>query len=185
VERRSDIELARALAAGDRAAGDALIDRSYDGVFRFLRPLCRGDAARAADAAQEAFRRAWEALGRFEGRSSFATWVCRIAYNVVVDEARRPAPLPLEDPEDGTPFDPPDEGGTLPDEDAARAEESAALRRAVRRLPEELRFAVAARYWAEARLEEIAAVEGITEAAVRKRIKRALELLAEALEAGA
>jgi RNA polymerase sigma factor (sigma-70 family) len=56
------------------------------------------------------------------------------------------------------------------------------LRKAVLGLPEELRFTVAARYWAETPVAEIARAEGISEVAIRKRLKRAYRLLAVVLE---
>ena len=49
-------------------------------------------------------------------------------------------------------------------------------------LPEDLRLAVTARYWGEIPVREIARLEGITQPAVRKRIKRALKILGHAME---
>lgn len=55
---------------------------------RFLRNLCRGDAALADDIAQEAFIKAFLHLDAFGGRSSFSTWLFRIAYNCFCDNQR-------------------------------------------------------------------------------------------------
>lgn len=55
---------------------------------RFLRNLCRGDAALADDIAQEAFIKAFLHLDAFGGRSSFSTWLFRIAYNCYCDNQR-------------------------------------------------------------------------------------------------
>ena len=49
------------------------------------------DPAPAEDCAQEAFINAWRALDRFEIRSSFNTWLHRIAVNVVLGKRRRPS----------------------------------------------------------------------------------------------
>ena len=51
------------------------------------------------------------------------------------------------------------------------------LRRAGVDLPEELRFTLTARFWGELPGAEIARQEGITPAAIRKRLKRAYALL--------
>ncbi|MCX6307610.1 MAG: RNA polymerase sigma factor [Bacteroidia bacterium] len=66
---------------------------------RFLRNLCRGDAALADDIAQEAFIKAFLHLETFGGRSSFSTWLFRIAYNCFCDSkkaAERYSPLEVE-----------------------------------------------------------------------------------------
>jgi RNA polymerase sigma-70 factor (ECF subfamily) len=47
------------------------------------------DPTAAEDCVQEAFINAWRALDRFEIRSSFATWLHRIAVNVVLGKRRR------------------------------------------------------------------------------------------------
>lgn len=51
-----------------------------------------GDAALAEEAAQEAFLRAWQSLGRYNPRFAFRSWVYRIALNVAVDALRRERP---------------------------------------------------------------------------------------------
>jgi DNA-directed RNA polymerase specialized sigma24 family protein len=56
------------------------------------------------------------------------------------------------------------------------------LRRAVMALPADLRDTVAARFWGELPVREIARSEGVTGAAIRKRLARATALLAEMLE---
>lgn len=55
---------------------------------RFLRNLCRGDAALADDIAQEAFIKAFLHLNAFVGRSTLSTWLFRIAYNCFCDNKR-------------------------------------------------------------------------------------------------
>jgi RNA polymerase sigma-70 factor (ECF subfamily) len=42
----------------------------------------------ACDLAQEAFVKAWKAILRFEGRSSFYSWFCSLAMNVTIDFLR-------------------------------------------------------------------------------------------------
>jgi RNA polymerase sigma-70 factor (ECF subfamily) len=56
----------------------------------------------AADCAQDAFIKAWKALPKFEARSSFSTWLHRIAVNTVLEKRRGPskAEIVVEDPSD-------------------------------------------------------------------------------------
>jgi len=74
---------------GDMRAFERLYRDHVGRVYGLCLRLTR-DAAHAEDCAQEAFINAWRALGRFETRSSFSTWLHRIAVNVVLAKRRRP-----------------------------------------------------------------------------------------------
>ena len=174
---RDERALLRAIAAGDRGAASELVEATYRGVYAQLCRLCGPDAELAADLTQETYRKAWAALPSFDGRARFATWLFRIAYNAYLNHARRPRPVvPLDD------VPPP----TARDGDAQRQleERQAAerVRTAVLALPDVLRLMVAAHYWGELPVREIARVEGISEPAVRKRLKKALRALENALK---
>lgn len=73
---------------GDVDAFDELYRVHRDRVYTLCVDLC-GDRELAEDLLQETFVRAWRGLRGFGGRSSFATWVHRIAVNVCRDAARR------------------------------------------------------------------------------------------------
>jgi RNA polymerase sigma-70 factor, ECF subfamily len=75
---------------GDAQAFERLY-REYSGRVYGLCLRMTRDAAHAEDCAQEAFINAWRALDRFEIRSSFNTWLHRIAVNVVLGKRRRPS----------------------------------------------------------------------------------------------
>lgn len=72
-------------------------EKHYQEIFRFcLRVLRNYDDAE--DAAQETFVKAFLNLEKFdEKKSSFRTWIFRIAYNTCIDESRRRRPKPLEE----------------------------------------------------------------------------------------
>lgn len=78
--------LALAARNGDRAALEAVVQSSYDPVWR----LCAGlvDRQSADDLAQEAFSRVVRALPGFAGRSSARTWLLSIARKTCMDELR-------------------------------------------------------------------------------------------------
>ncbi|MFB3879663.1 MAG: RNA polymerase sigma factor [Armatimonadota bacterium] len=82
---------------GDVGAFDELYREHRDRVYTLCVDLC-GDREMAEDALQETFVKAWRGVRGFRGRSSFATWVHRIAVNACRDAARRsphpPAPSP-------------------------------------------------------------------------------------------
>ena len=176
----------------EREAAEELVAATYRRTYRALVRLTGGDGDLAADLTQETYRKAWAALPGFDGRSRFSTWLFRIAYTTFLNHARRPrvvVAFPGRGPGGGDDED--DERHRLealpdpaPPADQALADRGAGdrLRRAVLALPEDLRFTVTARFWGELPVREIARQEGITGVAVRKRLKRALVLLAARLE---
>lgn len=176
-----------ALAGGDRTAADELVERTYRRIYGLLHRLTGGDAELAADLTQETYRKAWAALGGFDGRAQFSTWLHRIAYTTFLNHRRRPQlVVAVDDPEQaaastpGAVPDPPGDPG--PDEALDAAASADRLRRAVLALPETLRYTVTARFWGELPVREIARHEGVTSVAVRKRLRKAMEILAASLQ---
>ena len=97
---------------GDVRAFERLYRDHIGGVYGLCLRMTR-DPAAAEDCAQEAFFNAWRALERFETRSSFGTWLHRIAVNVVLNRRRkRAAQVELS----ASSLDLGDEPGTLPEE---------------------------------------------------------------------
>jgi RNA polymerase sigma-70 factor (ECF subfamily) len=163
---------------GDRAAAEEIVERTYSAVYASLCRLC-GDGDLAADLTQETYRKAWEALGGFDGRSQLFTWLYRIAYTTFLNHIRRPKLMTsLDAPEapempDRTP---------AADEMLSDAEEAARLRSAVLKLPEDLRFTVTAHFWGGLAVKEIAMIENVTTVAIRKRLHKAFGLLEASLD---
>lgn len=158
------------LEAGDRAAAEELVERTYEQVYAALVRLT-GDPELAADLTQETYRKAWPALDRFHRRSQVATWLYRIAYNTFLNHVRRPQRLHSLDESQAREVRDPQPGQ---DEVLSRREITERLRRAVVGLPDELRFTVTARFWGELPVAEIARLEQVTGAAIRKRLKKAM-----------
>jgi RNA polymerase sigma-70 factor (ECF subfamily) len=97
--------LVQRASGGDMRAFERLYRHHIGSVYGLCLRLTR-DRAGAEDCAQEAFFNAWRALKRFETRSSFGTWLHRIAVNVVLSRRRKAAtraelpPLPAEPDEE-------------------------------------------------------------------------------------
>jgi RNA polymerase sigma factor (sigma-70 family) len=165
--------LLEAIRAGDRAAAEEMVERTYSAVFASLFRLC-GDSDKAADLTQETYQKAWAALPGFDGRSQLFTWLYRIAYTTFLNAIRRPRRMTsLDEPES---FDVRDEAPSVDDviADRERAEQ---LRNAVLSLPEDLRFTVTAHFWGGLAVKEIAQIENITTVAIRKRLHKAFSIL--------
>jgi RNA polymerase sigma-70 factor (ECF subfamily) len=169
--------LLAAIRGGDRSAAEELVDRTYSSVFASLFRLCQ-EQDLAADLTQETYRKAWEALPGFNGRSQFFTWLYRIAYTTFLNHIRRLRLMKSLDDENS-----PEAPDVAPaaDDVLSNAEEGERLRAAVLRLPEDLRFTVTAHFWAGLAVKEIAAIEDITTVAIRKRLHKAFSLLEQAL----
>jgi RNA polymerase sigma-70 factor (ECF subfamily) len=82
-----EADLVRAAQAGDLAAFEKLY-RSTVGLIYALCLRMAGNAALAEELTQDVFVRAWQKLGSFRAESAFATWLTRLAVNVVLTERR-------------------------------------------------------------------------------------------------
>jgi RNA polymerase sigma-70 factor, ECF subfamily len=87
VPKTDDQRLLRDLRAGRPDACAEVVRAHYQAVYRFLAHLTR-DVHQAEDLTQETFAAAWEKLAAFQGRSTLATWLHRIAYTKFIDDQR-------------------------------------------------------------------------------------------------
>ncbi len=146
--------------------------RVYGTAVRIVR---RHDVA--DDVAQEAFVRAYQALGSFDPARPFGPWICRIAANLAINHLRSPEaredPLPETHTQTPSPIGPLD---TL-----LHGEAQQVLERALGGLPSEQRAVFALRVFEELSYKEIAETLGIQMGTVMSRLARARERLREAL----
>jgi len=168
-----------AAQGGDRGALDQLLRRHYDRVHAVCRRITGHDAD-AADAAQEALIAIVRNLERFDGRSSFGTWVYRIATNASLDELRRRRRRPILGVTDDD-----HARQDLIDADAGvRVEglgDRMALDAALREIADDYRVPVVLRDVADLDYAEIAAILDIPIGTVKSRIARGRHALAAAL----
>jgi RNA polymerase sigma-70 factor (ECF subfamily) len=169
-------------AGGDEGAFRCLVDLYQDRVYGVaLRMMKNPD--QAADAAQDAFIKAYRALRKFEARSRFGTWIYRITVNVCHDRlAKRPDRplLPIDDlvrhgqePVAGPNWD----NAT----DVESAQGAAAFEEELAALSETYRLPFVLRQVEERSYEEIAEILGITVTNAKVRVHRAREALLERL----
>jgi RNA polymerase sigma-70 factor (ECF subfamily) len=128
--------------AGDRTAFAQLMEH-YQAACYGLAWRLLGDADQAADATQDAFIHAYDAIARFRG-GIFRAWLLRITANASYDILRRAQRRPtteLPDPEEGA-AELPDVNAPNPVVEAGRSELYRHLDAALRLLPADQRTAV-------------------------------------------
>src|ERR1700726_1038480 len=87
-QRFEDLELTRRSQAGDTEAFGELVTKYRAKILAMLYGMVR-DENDAWDLAQEGFLQAWRSIHRFEGRSSFYTWLYRLTVNLAIESLRR------------------------------------------------------------------------------------------------
>ena len=80
-------DLVRRAQAGDVAAFESLYRSHAVQILALCRRMARDDGD-ARELTQDVFVRAWERLTTFRGQSAFATWLHRLAVNVVLEWLR-------------------------------------------------------------------------------------------------
>lgn len=83
-----DKVLVRKAQKGDMMAFEELVARHRDKIYARAYSMMRSEDE-ALDLSQEAWIKAWQRLGQFQGDSSFATWMTRIVINLCLDQLRR------------------------------------------------------------------------------------------------
>ena len=166
---RTDAQLIAASLAGSRSAAEALFQRHWPACWRAAYALT-GSPVAADDVAQEAFVRAFAALGRFDRNRPFRPWLQRIAINHALDLLRRERAR-VQLTETAIAVDPTDEIG--PDSD---------LRCALSQLAPERRTVLVLRYVLGYSPPEIASLLDLPDGTVSSRLARALADLRTCLE---
>jgi len=163
---------------GDRAAYELLVKRYAARAVAVARTILR-DAALAEDAAQEAFVRAYRALGRFDTREPFYPWFYRILKNVCLTARarRRPEPQSLDAPGRPPPAAPPDD----PSVAASRRELKGHLLAAMETLSEPHREILQLAHFDALSYKDIAVCLSIPVGTVMSRLWAARRALRQAL----
>ena len=175
MRRRPDTELVVLAREGSAEAAGVLFDRYWVLAWRTAYAVT-ADRGFADDSAQEAFVKAFAALGRFDETQPFAPWLKRIAINAAVDSLRRSRRLEVV-PKDDSAFHTWALGESAED-DLRRW----AVADAVAALGTAKRVVVVLHYWLDLPLEEIAGVLGLPIGTVASRLARAKDELRAVLE---
>jgi RNA polymerase sigma-70 factor (ECF subfamily) len=168
--------LIQAAQRGDLSAFNELVLHYQNRVFNLAYRIM-GDEDSAADATQEAFISAYQAIGGYRG-GSFRAWLMRIVTNACYDELRRRKRRPASSLEalyvtDAAPGEPLADGVEGPEAFAQRQDLNRALEAGMQTLPPEQRVALVLSDVQGYNYQEIASITGASLGTVKSRLSRA------------
>jgi RNA polymerase sigma-70 factor (ECF subfamily) len=176
-----DEELVLRVQQGDKTAYDLLVLKYQHKIIQLVNRYVK-DPVDAQDVAQEAFIKAYRALGNFRGESAFFTWLYRIAINTaknyLMSRSRRSADSQV-DVQDAEQIEkaPQLQGLETPERYLLNQEIVETIKTAIAKLPEEMRIAIMLREFEGMSYEEIAQAMDCPVGTVRSRIFRAREAI--------
>jgi RNA polymerase sigma factor (sigma-70 family) len=185
LENANDEMLVMAARVGEHLAFSELWNRHSKRAFNTMYRITR-NRQDAEDALQDAFLKAFIHLKNFDGRSTFSTWLTRIAINsaLMILRKRRAHPETSmdwsADGETWQQWEVTDKKANI-EEHYAKKEAEQHLKRAIHRLRPALRTVIEIQQSHDNSVKEIAKAAGISVAAAKSRLMRAKTVLRRSL----
>jgi RNA polymerase sigma-70 factor, ECF subfamily len=173
----TDEQVIARVLGGDIPVFELLMRRHNERIYRAIRSILK-DEAEAEDAMQAAYLHAYAHLRDFAARSSFITWLTRIAIHEALARKKRQLRVATGD---GTAFETIRMPGRDPEEETLDKEHHAILASAIDQLPEHYRVVFVLRQVQELSVEETAQCLDLREETVKTRLHRARALLRRSL----
>jgi RNA polymerase sigma-70 factor, ECF subfamily len=177
-----DQELIQKIQKGNNEAFNGLIQKYYKSVLNLVYRFYGCGREEAEDSAQEIFLRIYRSIHRFEGRSSFFTYLYKVTMNLCFKkrvQMRKYCSVSIDELQEGALI--PKEGAPSVEASYQREEMGKIIKDAVQSLPEEQRAVVILNKYQDLPYEEIAKVLAISLPAVKSRLHRAKLALKEKL----
>ena len=190
VSANGDHDLVQRVQAGDSTAFRALFDKYHRRAFAVAVGVVKNEDD-ALDVVQEAFVKVHKNIHKFEGSSSFYTWLYRIVMNASIDHVRRTSRRKNQDFDERTLHEESDVAGdgalvpTLTDANPGKAilrrELGNAIQAALQELPEHHRAAIVLREIEGMSYEEMAEALEVPKGTVMSRLFHARKKMQTAL----
>lgn len=181
VQAWSDEEIVNRVVAGEAALFEILMRRHNQRIYRIVRGILDDDGE-SEDVMQDAYVRAYQHLAQFEGRSTFITWLSRIAMHEAFSRAQRRKRQTELDPDQAfSDMNLAWQAQDNPERNAANRELHAALESAILSLGPKYRSVMMMRDVEEMLTAETAQALEISEESVKVRLHRARGLVRRAL----
>jgi len=174
-EEWSDEQVVARVLAGDTALYELLMRRHNQRLYRVARAILRDDAE-AEDVMQDAYVRAYQNLGTFEGRAKFSTWLTRIAVHEALARCQKRSRFQsLDDSSSqyGDVMNAATSSDRSPEQKSYDMELSGVLEKAVLSLPDDYRTVLVLRNVEGMSTEETAQSLNLTQENVKVRLHRA------------
>ena len=186
-EQLDDRALVERILGGDRDRFSELVSRYEKRVINYVYRITHRYED-AHDLTQDIFVKVYLALDRYDPKYQFSTWLFRIAQNSAIDALRKksvaevPLARPATEDEPGPKEREFADDGISPYRALKNKQLSAAIDKAVGRLPPDYRELIQLRHFAELSYEEIASMKKLPLGTVKNKLFRARNLLKESLD---
>ncbi|MCU4157473.1 RNA polymerase sigma factor [Carboxylicivirga sp. A043] len=176
----NDIKLIKLVKAGDVGSYAQLIDNYQHMAFTLAHSIVK-NKEEAEEVTQDAFFKAYKALGKFKGDAEFSTWLYRIVYNAAISKirSRKTETTSIESPEveRQNAFNFADNLNRL-----EQQERKVFLKKALKNLKEDDAFIIILYYYKEQSIEEIVQATGLSKSNVKIKLHRGRKQLQTELE---
>jgi len=167
---RDDNFYIKCILGGDSSAYAGLVAKHKNMVFSIALKILK-NREDAEEVSQDSFLKAFEALGSFEKKSTFSTWLYRIVYNGSISKTRKKR-FEFVGIDDRIITNYSDDRIHAEVEQFDEVEQKKLIDRALKKLPEQDNLLITLFYKAENSIEEIGNITGMTESNVKVRLHR-------------
>lgn len=183
MDRQGEIDLARALSAGEPGAFERFVEHFRSKIFHYSWMMC-GQPDDAEEVAQETLLKVFQNFDQLREPERVRAWIFRIAKNACLMQRRKSVFAPEHElsVEDLPPSSEAADSARLPDDELQRSEERAVLDRVITELPPTYRSVVLLRDVEELSTEETAQILDLTTDTVKTRLHRARQAMRQKLD---